>query len=52
MGWQDAVVFLIVLGAVLFLVRRAVGKRIRRSRPAQTFIPLASVKKRSQSHCE
>jgi hypothetical protein len=50
MGWQDAVVLLIVLGAVAFLLRRSVGARIRRKRPAQSFVPLSAVKKRTDCH--
>jgi len=44
--WQGVAVVLIVLGAVAFLVLRVVGGRRRRSRPAQTFIPLDRVRKR------
>jgi hypothetical protein len=51
MGWQDLVVFVIVGAALAFLVNRLVGNRRRRTRPAETFIPLAKVGGR-KSHCD
>jgi uncharacterized membrane protein YdjX (TVP38/TMEM64 family) len=45
MGWQEASVAVIVGGAVAFLIRRAVGRRSAKRKPAQTFVPLASVKR-------
>lgn len=46
MDWQGIAVVLIVLGAVAFLVRRVVGGRRERRRPAETFIPLDRIRKR------
>jgi hypothetical protein len=53
MTWQDVAVFIVVAGAVLFLVGRNVNLRRRRSRPAETFVPLTTLKKSSKSdeHC-
>jgi uncharacterized membrane-anchored protein YhcB (DUF1043 family) len=45
MSWQEMGVALIVGGAVAFLVLRVAGRR-RRRKPAQTFVPLTSVKHR------
>jgi hypothetical protein len=45
MSWQEVGVAIIVGGAVAFLVLRVVGRR-RRQKPAQTFVPLASVRHR------
>jgi len=45
MSWQSVAVLLVVLAAVAFLVARLVGFRLRRNRPAQTFVPLSSLKK-------
>jgi hypothetical protein len=45
-GWQDLAVALIVCGAVVFLLRRVVGRR-RRKASAQSFVPLSSLKKRN-----
>jgi hypothetical protein len=45
MTWQEVGVVAIVGGAVAFLVLRALGRR-RRGKPAQTFVPLASIKHR------
>jgi hypothetical protein len=47
MGWQDIGVFLIVAGALVFLFRRVFVRRRQRTQPAQTFIPLAAIKKRT-----
>jgi hypothetical protein len=44
MGWQEIAVASIVVGAVAFLVRRVVGRR-RKSRSAQSFVPLSSLKR-------
>ena len=45
MGWQDVAVWMVVSGAALFLVGRNVNLRTRRKKPAETFIPLSSLKK-------
>ena len=45
MSWQSIAVLLVVLTAVGFLVARVAGFRLRRNRPAQTFVPLSSLKK-------
>ena len=45
MSWQSLAVVLVVAAAILFLVARASGFRLRRDRPAQTFVPLSSLKK-------
>ncbi len=44
MGVQDVAVILIVCGAVLFLLRRVVGRR-RKTTSAQSFVPLSSLRK-------
>jgi hypothetical protein len=44
-GWQDVAVWIVVGGAVLFLVGRNVNLRKRWQKPAETFIPLSSLKK-------
>jgi hypothetical protein len=48
MSWQDVAVWIVVAAAVIFLVGRnlTIG---RKKRPAQTFVPLSAVKKRSSS---
>jgi hypothetical protein len=46
MTWQDVAVFVVVASAVLFLVGRNVTLKRRRKRPAETFVPLATLKKR------
>jgi hypothetical protein len=46
MTWQDVAVFVVVAGAVLFLVGRNVTLRRKRKRPSETFIPLTALKKR------
>ncbi|HEX7086813.1 MAG TPA: hypothetical protein VF198_10650 [Vicinamibacterales bacterium] len=48
MGWQELAVVLIVVGAVAFLVSRFVTPR-RARKGSQTFVPLASVRKRPPS---
>ena len=45
MSWQSVAVLLVVLGAIAFLVARVAGVRLKRNRPAQTFVPLSSLKK-------
>ena len=47
MGWQDVAVFIVVASALTFLVGRNVNLRRRRKKPAQTFIPLSSLKRTS-----
>ena len=47
MSWQEIGVALIVAGAVAFLVLRVTGRR-RRQKPAQTFVPLSSLKNRRE----
>jgi hypothetical protein len=44
MSWQDVAVFAVVGAAVLFLAGRNVDLRRRRKKPAETFIPLASLR--------
>jgi hypothetical protein len=48
---QHLLVFVIVAGAVLFLARRVFLNRERRRRPAQTFVPLSSLKKPRDGGC-
>jgi hypothetical protein len=50
MDWQSLAVIVIVAAAVLFLLRHFVMPPRRRSRSAETFIPLARIKKR-QDRC-
>jgi hypothetical protein len=51
MWWQELAVLVLVAGAALFLFRRFFKPARHRSRPAQTFIPLADVKRRDdQGH--
>jgi hypothetical protein len=45
MDWQTAGVVGIVSGAVWFLAQRMLLIRRRRKRPAQTFVPLSSLRK-------
>jgi hypothetical protein len=45
MTWQDIAVWIVVAGAALFLVGRNVSLRRRRKQPAQTFIPLSTLRK-------
>ena len=47
MGWQQIAVALIVALAVLFLLRRLVGRR-RRKGTAETFVPLSQLRRRKQ----
>jgi hypothetical protein len=51
MDWQTAGVVAFVGAAVCFLVRRVLVNRQRRRRGAQGFVPLSSLRKRSDSHC-
>jgi membrane protein implicated in regulation of membrane protease activity len=46
MTWQDLAVWAIVACAVAVLVWRLVGRRTRR-KPAETFVPLSSLKSSS-----
>jgi hypothetical protein len=43
MSWQEIAVAVIVAGAVAFLLRRFIGRR-RPGTPAETFVPLSSLK--------
>jgi hypothetical protein len=45
MGWQDVGVWIVVAAAIFFLVGRNVKLRRRRKQPAQTFVPLSSLKR-------
>jgi hypothetical protein len=45
MGSQDVGVWIIVASALIFLISRNVNLRRRRKQPAQTFIPLSSLKR-------
>ena len=51
LSFQDLAVLLIVGAALFFLVRRIVGRRRRRHQPAQTFVPLSSIRKRGDGGC-
>jgi len=51
MAWQELSVAVIVASAVAFLIGRAVGRRRQKRKPAQTFVPLASLK-RSKTHSD
>jgi hypothetical protein len=51
MDWQTAGVVTVVAGAVYFLAQRMLITRRRRKQPAQTFVPLSSIKKRSDNGC-
>ena len=51
MDWQTVGVAAIVSGAVYFLAQRTLVSRRRRKQPAQTFVPLSSVKKRPDHGC-
>jgi hypothetical protein len=57
MTWQDVAVFIVVAGAVLFLMGRNINLRRRRGRPAETFVPLTALKtfsakdKADEPHC-
>ena len=50
MGWQDVAVWIVVAGAVFFLVGRNVNLRRRRKQPAQTFVPLSSHSEAPELH--
>ena len=45
MNWQDIAVFVVVAGAVAFLLRRVIRVRRARNAPAQTFVPLSTLRK-------
>ncbi len=45
MAWQELSVAIIVACAVAFLIRRAIGRRAARQKPAQSFVPLTSLKR-------
>jgi hypothetical protein len=45
MGWQQIAVALIVAGAVMFLLRRLVGRRQRKG-TAETFVPLSQLRRK------
>jgi hypothetical protein len=51
MDWQSPAVFVVVAGAVGFLARRVFLTRRRRKRPAQSFVPLSSIKKGPGEGC-
>jgi len=51
MDWQTAGVIAIVSGAVYFLAQRMFVTRRRRKQAAQTFVPISSVRKRSNHDC-
>jgi hypothetical protein len=51
MDWQAAGVVIIVGAAVCFLARRVLLPRHRRRRAAQGFVPLSSLRKRTDPHC-
>jgi hypothetical protein len=54
MTWQDVAVFVVVAAAVLFLIGRNLNLRRRRSRPAETFVPLTALKRpatKSDENC-
>ena len=45
MGWQDGAVVLVVAGAVGFLLRRVLRVRRARVEPAQSFVPLSTLRR-------
>ena len=45
MDWQDVGVWIVVAGAALFLMSRTVNLRRRRKQPAQSFVPLSSLRR-------
>ncbi|MGE3274916.1 MAG: hypothetical protein AB7O67_07375 [Vicinamibacterales bacterium] len=49
MPWQEVGVFLIVSGAVVFLVRRFMGPRKKKG-GTTAFVPLGEVKRNSGCH--
>ena len=51
MDWQDYVVFLIVGCAVWFLVRRVTATRRSRKKPAESFVPLETLRKKPGEGC-
>jgi hypothetical protein len=46
---QEAATALVVLGAVVFLVRRLFGRAP--EKPSSTFIPIGQLKKKPDDHC-
>ena len=44
MGWQEIAVAVIVAGAVMFLLRRLVGRRQRKG-TAESFVPLSQLRR-------
>ena len=44
MDWQSVAVVIVVAAAAAFLIVRLTGIRRRRHRPAETFVPLSSLK--------
>ena len=51
MDWQTAGVVAVVSAAVYFLAQRLFAGRRRRKQATQTFVPLSSVKKRTDDQC-
>jgi hypothetical protein len=45
MEWQDVGVWIVVAAAALFLISRNVNLRRRRNQPAQSFVPLSSLRR-------
>jgi hypothetical protein len=45
MDWQDVGVWIVVAAAALFLISRNVNLRRRRNQPAQSFVPLSSLRR-------
>jgi hypothetical protein len=45
MDWQDVAVWIVVAAAALFLISRNVNLRRRRKQPAQSFVPLSSLRR-------
>jgi len=45
MDWQDVGVWIVVAAAALFLISRNVNLRRRRKQPAQSFVPLSSLRR-------
>ena len=45
MDWQDVGVWIVVAAAAFFLISRNVNLRRRRKQPAQSFVPLSSLRR-------
>ena len=45
MDWQDIGVWIVVAAAAFFLISRNVNLRRRRKQPAQSFVPLSSLRR-------